>query len=245
MRSNPGVWLTGVWFAIAAHSGPVNYIYANWTSDTLEVASPATPGSASGTLPTLGGVTVTYSRDLVNATQVNNTGTDYYSGFNSVYTNSVVANMPDNVTTGNVDVISLQENPTFTNTLTFSTPLLNPIMDLISLGGGAPVVYNFSATPSLPANDVLLLSQGAAFFGGCGTCLTMGNNSISGSEGDGVLEFVGSFSSISWTTTGSEYWNGFQIGVAGLGAVPEPSTWMSLMAGGALLAPFAWRRRKR
>jgi hypothetical protein len=119
-----------------------------------------------------------------------NTGTDYYAGFTSIYTNLVVANMPDNATTGNKDVISLDEEMAFTNTLTFSQPLVNPIMDLVSLGPG-PVTYNFNTTPNIPANDVLLLSQGAVFFNGCSTCLTLGNNTITGNEGDGVIEFVG------------------------------------------------------
>jgi hypothetical protein len=190
-----------------------DYTYVNWSSATLSGSS---PGSASGTM-TVGSqnITVNYTGDVAYSTQINNSGNNYYSGWPSVYTNAVVSNSPTNV-----DVITLQENPAFTDTLTFSTPLLNPILDIVSLGnGGEPVGYNFSATP-------VILSQGYAYWGGCSSCLTVSGNTLYGTEGSGVVEFVGSYSSITWTTSGNEYWNGFTVGVAGLGstATPEPGT---------------------
>lgn len=49
-----------------------------------------------------------------------------------------------------------------------------------------------------------------------------------GHEGDGVLEFPGTFTSISWTAANPEFWNGFTFGEAGGGGttsgVPEPAS---------------------
>ena len=46
---------------------------------------------------------------------------------------------------------------------------------------------------------------------------------IGSGEPHGVIEFQGTFSSISWTSLTNETWNGFTIGVRGL-AVPEPQS---------------------
>ena len=223
-------WVVGVVvFSIAAPLAQgATYYYADWSADT--VSTSITDGSASGTISTPEGtVTVNYTGDVVSSTQVNNSGSDYFTNWPAVYTNSTVSNSPTNV-----DVISLSEARAFTDTLTFSAPLINPILDIVSLGGGAATSYNFNATP-------VILSQGSAAFGGCGTCLSVNGNSLSGTEGDGVVEFSGAFSSLSWTTTNSEFWNGFTLGVAG--EVPEPATWTYLPI--ALIALALFRRRRR
>ena len=208
------------------------YFYANWTADTQSTSN--TNGSASGTISTpQGTVNISYSGDVVSSTQINNVGTDYYSSWPAVYTNSTVSNSPTNV-----DVITLSESRAFTDTLTFSTAITNPIIDIVSLGSpGSPTGYLFSATP-------VILSQGAASFGGCGTCLSVTGNTLNGTEGDGVVEFIGTFSTLSWTTTGGEFWNGFTIGVAGAAtsSAPEPAAWTALPF--ALLALALLRRRR-
>lgn len=222
-------------FVTAAPAAPATYDYVDWTSDIL--SSSITAGSASGTL-TAGSTTVavTYSGDLTTATQVGPGGIDYYVPA-SVYTNSQVANVPTNNT-----LLALSESPARTDTLTFSSPLLNPILDIVSLGApGDTVTYSFDATP-------VILSQGAAYWGGCATCLSVTGNSLSGTEGSGVIEFLGSYSGLSWTTTGGEYWNGFTVGVQGLGTgttVPEPATWTVIAAALTLVASGTWLRRRR
>jgi hypothetical protein len=196
----------------SAYATAVNYIYVDWSAYTLSTRSGA--GSATGTF-TVGTqiINVNYTGDVASATQINNVGIDYYIPA-SVYTNSVVANVPTNV-----DIVTLAENPPYTDTLNFSSPLLNPILDIVSLGSPSiQVSYSFDATP-------IILSQGAGYWGGCNTCLSVNGNTLIGTEGSGVIEFLGSYNSISWTTTGGEYWNGFTVGVAGLGTLtPEPST---------------------
>jgi hypothetical protein len=58
---------------------------------------------------------------------------------------------------------------------------------------------------------------------------------------------LGTYSSLSWTTTGGEYWNGFTVGVAGISTVaPEPSTLgLAGFAGVFLLLSVRQLRRKR
>uniref|UniRef100_UPI00286A0F9F PEP-CTERM sorting domain-containing protein n=1 Tax=Armatimonas sp. TaxID=1872638 RepID=UPI00286A0F9F len=65
-----------------------------------------------------------------------------------------------------------------------------------------------------------------------------------GAEGNGVIQFTGTFSTLTWTVTSGENWTGFQVGVPTVvSAAPEPTT-LALLAlggvGGAVLA----RRRK-
>jgi MYXO-CTERM domain-containing protein len=229
------VFLVGLLLvATAAQASPFTYIYTNWLTATGSTGT--ANGSVSGTL-TIGAQTinVNYSGDVAFA-QVGAGGTDYYIPA-SVYTNSQVANVPTNN-----NIIALSESRAFTDTLTFSSPLVNPILDIVSLGQPGDVVsYNFNATP-------VILSQGAGgVFGGCSTCLSVTGNSLHGTEGDGVIEFAGTFSSISWTTTNGEFWNGLTLGVQGVGApgVPEPATWSTILLALGLAALVAWRRRKR
>jgi len=199
----------------AAIATPASFSYANWSSATA--SSGAGAGSASGTL-TVGSTTINinYSGDLTSDTQVGAGGTNYYTP-TGVYTNSTVGNTPTNN-----NILTLSESPAYTDTLTFSAPVVNPILDIVSLGSpGTVVTYTFDSAP-------VLLSQGVAYWGGCATCLSVSGDSLSGTEGSGVIEFVGTFDEISWTTTGGENWNGFTVGTQGLASVsaaPEPATW--------------------
>jgi hypothetical protein len=59
-------------------------------------------------------------------------------------------------------------------------------------------------------------------------------------EGNGVVQFMGTFSSISWTNTFENFY-AFQVGV---NAVPEPESYAMLLAGLGLLG-FTARRRQR
>lgn len=206
--------------ALTAQAGPNTYTYVTWTKATSSGSTTSSPGSASGTLA-IGTQTVNVSytgdvamvNDYPSLTEVGSAATFDYWNPTSTFTNATVANVP-----ANDSVIGLDENPAFTNTITFSLPVVNPIMDILSLGnGGSTITYTFSATP-------ILLGQGPqSNFGGCSACLVLSGNSLSGTEGDGVIEFVGTFSSISWTTSGANDENGFTIGVLGVAAVPSIS----------------------
>jgi hypothetical protein len=57
------------------------------------------------------------------------------------------------------------------------------------------------------------------------------------------VQFIGTYNSISWTNPVYEYWYGFDAGVAGVAAVPEPETYVLMLAGLAGVGFMARRRR--
>ncbi len=75
-----------------------------------------------------------------------------------------------------------------------------------------------------------------------GATITAVGNTISGLEGNGVIQFNGSLTSISWTNPVAENWYGFTVGVP-VAAIPEPETYALLLGGLALLGARARRRR--
>ncbi len=206
--------------------------WTTWTSSTG-----ANPGTVNGTL-TAGSstVSVTYTGEI-DFTQLNNTGTNYYTPA-TTYSSSGV-NGP---TTS--DMIAISGTPGFTDTVTFSSPVTNPLMALVSLGqSGVGTTYAFN-TP------FTILSQGPGNpYGGCNTCLSgSGTSTLVGHEGDGVIEFQGTFSSLTWTATNPEYWNGFTFGEAGGAAssgAPEPASVGLFALALSGLALFAARKRVR
>jgi hypothetical protein len=126
-------------------------------------------------------------------------------------------------------------NLTFSNTLTFSTPVTDPIIDVVSLGwGGAQTTdYNFSATP-------IILSQGSDIWGGTSGDLWVVGDTLYGYEGTGAVQFDGTFSSITWSATGGEDWNGITAGTP----TPEPDSLILLGSGLLGLAIVAFRKAK-
>jgi hypothetical protein len=234
--------VSAIGLTLSAASLQASTIYfANWTAATL---SSTVNGSASGTIATpQGTVNISYSGDVATQTQVSNVGYDYFTYYPAVYTNATVANTPPSR-----NIIALSQSHGYVDTLIFSAPVLNPILDIATLGAAnSSISYLFNATP-------IILSQGPVAYGGCSTCLTVNGNTLTGQEGDGVIEFLGNYTQLSWTTTGSEAWNGFTVGVAGLGsgditnsdttATPEPATWSFLLAAFLLTLPALCGRSK-
>ena len=142
---------------------------------------------------------------------------------------TVVNNAP--VSTDNI--IQLVGGNTNVNTVTFSKPVVNPVMAIWSLGnGGAAARFDFiNATP------VLVTGGPSAEYGG--SSITISGMDVSGAEGNGTVQFIGTFTSLSWTNPVAENWYGFDVGIAGIGSssgVPEPST-LALFS--IALVPFA------
>jgi hypothetical protein len=197
-------------------------IWTDWTSATL-----GTPGSASGTL---GGVTVSYNGEVNGNTVINGTSPDWSQPASS-FIGGTVSTSPSAVG----DIITLNGSFTGTNTLSFSSPILNPVFAIWSLGQPTlPASFTFNATPTFEAG-------GPDVFGG-GAISVLGDV-VSGQEGSGVVQFTGTFTSISWTDTPENFY-GFTVGEAGaVSATPEPAALTLFGVGFAALALMLGRRK--
>jgi hypothetical protein len=202
--------------------------WVDWVS-----ATGGFPGSAGGTLSSYG-ISVGYSGEVYFAQTSG--GTNYWVP-NTPYLNAVVSNAPSST-----DIITLLGGiaPAVTNTVTFSSPVQDPVMALVSLGRPDQyyVRYHFDS-------PFTILSYGPGFWGAPGTLSDLGANVLQGEEGHGVIQFSGTYSSISWYAEPWEEWHGFTFGVAAAPApVPEPSLWMLFGTGLAGMGLIRRRFRK-
>jgi hypothetical protein len=201
---------------LAAPAAQAAFVY--WTDWTSAVGNTIT-----GTIHLGVGndITVTYTGGYFGLSQ----GTNYWSP--NVYTSATVDNAPSSL---NNDIPRLGTGNGAT--ITFSKPVQNLIMSLVSVNGAA---LQF-------ANNFTVLSYGAGYWG-YGNLSNNGTNLLSSNgEGHGTIQFAGSFSSLSFTETGVENWRGLTVGImAEAPPIPEPG---SLPLAGLALAGAAWLGRK-
>lgn len=167
--------------------------WADWTW--------ATTGAAASATGTIGPLSITYSGEIYPAAQVSG-GTNFWLP-NTPYLSATVTNAPPTP-----DIIRLNGmSSTALNQITFSEPIIDPVMAICSLGqpNDYYVRYDFDAP-----FDVL--SYGPGYWGGPGTLTELTGNVLEGLEGHGTIQFRGTFSSISWTVSPRENWHGFTIG---------------------------------
>ena len=144
---------------------------------------------------------------------------------------TVVSNAP----TGGIVVLS--GGNTNVNTVTFSQAVTNPIFAIWSLGqGGINASFNF-----IGATPVFVSGGASAEYGG--SSISVSGNNVSGNEGNGTVEFLGTYTSLSWTNPTYEYWYGFNVGITDVApSVPEPAS-IGLMLAGLTLVGLARRRK--
>ncbi|WP_254504398.1 PEP-CTERM sorting domain-containing protein [Duganella vulcania] len=203
----------------------------------------AAPLAASAAAPTvswtawanLGNGSLTQNAQTIMVTYTGDTiGLDYSSNIYDVpssFTNVEVTNTPGS----NGTILMMGGNATI-NSFHFSQAVIDPYIDVFSVGqGGTPVSFVFLN------GSLTILSQGAGHWGG-GT-LSSSGLTVTGVEGNGLLKFSGSYTDISFITPNSEYYYGATVGAGITVAVPEPETYAMLAAGLGLLAGLARRRK--
>ena len=169
------------------------------------------------------------------------TGSGYYNSYPSwTPTGSwadgvIVANGP----VAKNGIVRLIGGNTNVNTITFSQAVVNPVFAIWSLGPASPKPsFNF-----IGATPILVAGGSNAEYGGSGISV-VGNN-VYGAEGNGTVEFVGTYTSLSWTNPVAENWYGFDVGIAGVAAaVPEPGS-IGLMLAGLTLVGLVRRRQQK
>ena len=166
----------------------------------------------SGTFTTEGGstITATLSNSVDYAFVQLTGGTNYFVPTTPYVSTGVVA-----PTTSDIIAFNLAG----TRTLTFSSDVSNLYFAYVSLNGNG---YQFD-------RDFDIISgNGEAGYFGSGTMVkntvvingqtyyqlnASGPTTGTGSEPHGVIRFKGTFSTLTWTTSVNEYWNGFTLGI--------------------------------
>ena len=180
-----------VWLAIVppAYSSVINW--AQW----IQIV-PAIPGSAIGT--NTAALSISYSGELQSLI------TNYISWQPATtYSGGDVSNPPP-FTNG---AIQLFGGFGVTNTVTFSKPVINPVMAIWSLGAS-----NTSAEFVFLTTRTIDIESGGPSLEFGGQSITKTNHTIYGKEGNGTIEFRGSFTQISWYNPDYEDSYGFTLG---------------------------------
>jgi hypothetical protein len=209
-------------FSAISAPAAASTIWTDWSGATA-----GAPGTATGSV---GGVGVTYSGELDNFV-LNGISPIWFP--DSSFIGGTVDTSPSVVG----DDLRLDGVPSSVNTITFASSVTDPVFAIWSLGRSTSAsTFTFDATPTFQAGGPNSLFGGAP--------ITVAGNVVSGFEGNGVVQFTGSFDSISWTNT-PEFFYAFTVGLNGEAPpppIPEPATLILVGTGSVGLLTRRWRR---
>ena len=136
-------------------------------------------------------------------------GTYYWTGKaangNAPYVSSSVFNPPPLA-----DIIGLEGGSSSRYRITFTQPVKDPIMPILSLGQpNRPTTYDFDRQFEIVSNAPGYFSPNNAN----PTLWIQPGEVLLGREGHGTIRFIGSFDTFSWTVPTSEIWHGFTLGI--------------------------------
>lgn len=215
---------TAVVFSLAA---PAQAFNVPDTASWAAWAPAVTPGLAASLTQNGNTVDVSYTGDRA--------GLDFdasYFDTLSSFTNVAVTNTPEDLGT-----VRMVGGAATVNSFHFSAPVIDPVMAVFSVGsGGTPARFVFLDSPSF-----VIGAQGSGHWGG-GSLVLSTPFTLSGVEGNGLLQFKGSYTDIRFTTPDSEYYYGASVG-AMTTAVPEPQCFALMLAGLVVGAAMLRRRR--
>ena len=119
----------------------------------------------------------------------------------STYQSSQVDNAPE------YEGLQLVGTSNMTYKVTLSEAIKDPIMAVATLGSSSDSAKYVFDSP------FTILSQGDSCCWGPGTLTQQPGNILEGWEGSGVIQFIGTYSTFSWTVPDPEYWHGFTFGI--------------------------------